>query len=72
MALPPLVLQALAHALDYLKAFNLEAVLRVGAAFHPLQSVHEMSLSPNTLWHALLPQSRPLSQFVGGVFFFLD
>lgn len=50
MALPALVLQALAHALDYLKAFNLETVLRVGAAFQPLQSVHEMSLSPNTLW----------------------
>ena len=50
MALPPLVLQALAHALDYLKAFSLETVLRVGAAFQPLHSVHEMSLSPNTLW----------------------
>ena len=52
MALPPLVLQALAHALDYLKAFSLETVLRVGAAFQPLSSIHEMSLSPNTLWYA--------------------
>ena len=51
MSLPPLVLQALAHALDYLKAFSLETVLRVGAAFQPLHSVHEMSLSPNTLWY---------------------
>lgn len=48
-SLPPLVLQALAHALDYLKAFSLERVLQVGAAFQPLHSVHEMALSPNTL-----------------------
>ena len=47
--LPPLVLQALAHALDYLKPFGLEAVLRMGASFREFSSAHEMNLSPNAL-----------------------
>lgn len=47
--LPPLVLQALAHALDYLKPFGLETVLRMGANFREFSSAHEMSLSPNAL-----------------------
>ncbi|KAK9861330.1 hypothetical protein WJX84_009535 [Apatococcus fuscideae] len=47
--LPPLVLQALAHALDYLKPFGLETVLRMGANFREFSSAHEMNLSPNAL-----------------------
>ncbi|KAK9810008.1 hypothetical protein WJX72_003290 [[Myrmecia] bisecta] len=49
LQLPTLVVQALAHALDYLTPFGLEAILRLGAAFRPFNAVHEMSLSPNAL-----------------------
>eukprot|EP00884_Botryococcus_braunii_P017424 jgi/Botrbrau1/4365/Bobra.105_2s0012.1 len=49
MALPKLVLQALAHALDYLKPFGFEAVLRLGANFRPFHTAHEMHLGPNAL-----------------------
>ena len=49
MQLPGLVLQALAHALDYLRPFGLEAVLKLGAAFRPFSSKREMQLSPNAL-----------------------
>ena len=47
--LPGLVLQALAHALDYLRPFGLEAVLRLGATFRPFSAAQEMQLSPNAL-----------------------
>ena len=47
--LPPLVLQALAHALDYLQPLKMEGVLRMGATFRPFNEAHEMSLSPNAL-----------------------
>lgn len=47
--LPGLVLHALAHALDYLRPFGLEAVLRLGATFRPFSAKQEMQLSPNAL-----------------------
>ena len=43
------MLQALAHALDYLKPFGLDAVLRCGAAFRPFSARSELALSPNAL-----------------------
>ncbi|KAK9827992.1 hypothetical protein WJX81_005994 [Elliptochloris bilobata] len=49
MDMPPLVVQALAHALDYLKPFGLDAVLRCGAAFRPFSARGELVLSPNAL-----------------------
>lgn len=49
LKLPPLVLRALAHALDYLKPFGLEAVLRQGASFREFSEVQELALSPNAL-----------------------
>ncbi|KAK9916549.1 hypothetical protein WJX75_003960 [Coccomyxa subellipsoidea] len=49
LALPHLVVEALAFAIDYLKPFGMEAVLRVSASFRPFNTQHEMSLSPNTL-----------------------
>ena len=49
LELPGLVVQALAHALDYLRPFGLQAVLRLGAAFRPFSAQHEMTLSPNAL-----------------------
>ncbi|KAL4431011.1 hypothetical protein ABPG75_006267 [Micractinium tetrahymenae] len=48
-ALPPLVLRALAHLLDYLRPFGLQAVLRLGASFQPWATAQEMRLSANTL-----------------------
>lgn len=42
-------MQALAHALDYLKPFGLDAVLRCGAAFRPFAAAGELQLSPNAL-----------------------
>ena len=49
MALPALVQQALAHVLEYLKAFGQQTVLRLGSSFQRMQSHMEMALSPNTL-----------------------
>lgn len=49
MELPPLVLRALAHALDHLRPFGLEAILRLGASFREFSKVQELSLSPNAL-----------------------
>ena len=49
MQLPGLIVQALAHALDYVRPLNMEAVLRYGASFKPFHDAHQMSLSPNAL-----------------------
>ncbi len=49
LALPLLVIQALAFAIDYLKPFGMEAVLQMSATFRPFHSQQEMSLSTNTL-----------------------
>ena len=49
MQLPPLIVQALAHALDYVRPLHMEAVLRYGASFKPFHDAHQMSLSPNAL-----------------------
>ena len=49
LALPHLVVEALAFAIDYLKPLGMEAVLRVSASVRPFNTQHEMSLSPNTL-----------------------
>lgn len=49
MQLPALVVQALAHALDYVRPLHMEAVLRYGASFKPFHDAHQMSLSPNAL-----------------------
>ena len=51
-ALPGLVQQALAHVLEYLKAFGQQTVLRLGSRFQRMQSHMEMALSPNTLQSA--------------------
>ena len=45
----PLVLRALAHALDYLRPLGVDAVLRQGASFRPLTAVTELALSANAL-----------------------
>lgn len=47
--LPPLVVRALAHALDWLREFRLERVLELVDGFTELQPVRSMALSPNTL-----------------------
>lgn len=49
LRLPPLVLRALAHSLDYLRPLGVEGVLRCGAAFRELRAAQELALSPNTL-----------------------
>ena len=49
MGLPPLVLQALAFAVDYLKPFGMEAVLQMSNSFRPFNTRQEMALSTNTL-----------------------
>ena len=49
MKLPPLVLQALAFAVDYLKPFGMEAVLQMSNSFRPFNTRQEMALSANTL-----------------------
>lgn len=61
MRLPPLVLRALAHALDYLAPLGVEGVLRVGAAFRELGAAQELALGPNTLrWVGALCMLRTL------------
>lgn len=49
MALPSVVLKALAAAIDYLKTFGLEGVLAVAGAFRPLEAAAQMTLSANAL-----------------------
>jgi DNA mismatch repair protein MSH3 len=49
MAMPDIVVQALALALRYLRQFGLEKVLRLGASFRSFSGHSEMSLSPNAL-----------------------
>jgi len=49
MGLPPLVLQALAFAVDFLKPFGMEAVLQMSNSFRPFNTRQEMALSANTL-----------------------
>lgn len=53
------MIEALAFAIDYLKPFGMEAVLRMSASFRPFHTQHEMSLSPNTLSCAPLPSPGP-------------
>ena len=53
MQLPELVVQALAHALDYVRPLHMEAVLRYGASFKPFHDAHQMSLSPNALRYGI-------------------
>jgi uncharacterized membrane protein len=53
MQLPALVVQALAHALDYVRPLHMEAVLRYGASFKPFHDAHQMSLSPNALRYGM-------------------
>ena len=47
--LPPIVVQALAHVLDYVQPLKMDAVLRLGASFKEFHGAHQMSLSPNAL-----------------------
>jgi len=49
MAMPDIVVQALALALRYLRQFGLEKVLQMGASFRSFAGHSEMSLSPNAL-----------------------
>lgn len=49
MAMPDIVVQALALALRYLRQFGLEKVLQLGTSFRSFAGHSEMSLSPNTL-----------------------
>ncbi|GLJ42692.1 hypothetical protein SUGI_0885110 [Cryptomeria japonica] len=49
MAMPDLVVQALALSLRYLKQFKLERILGLSASFRPFASKNEMSFSSNTL-----------------------
>ncbi|KAG9441136.1 hypothetical protein H6P81_016990 [Aristolochia fimbriata] len=49
MSMPELAVQALALTIRYLRQFNLERILCLGATFQPLSSNVEMSLSANTL-----------------------
>ncbi|XP_068645425.1 DNA mismatch repair protein MSH3 isoform X2 [Aristolochia californica] len=49
MSMPELAVQALALTIRYLKQFNLERILCLGASFQPLSSNIEMSLSANAL-----------------------
>lgn len=49
MALPDLVVQALALTIRYLKEFGLERIICFGSSFRPFSNLVEMTLSANTL-----------------------
>ncbi|CAI5470625.1 unnamed protein product [Closterium sp. Yama58-4] len=49
LSMPPVLLRALAAAVDYLKEFNLHHVLALGGGFRPLCTGHQMTLSSNAL-----------------------
>ena len=57
--LPPLVLQALAHVLDYVQPLKMDAVLRLGASFREFHGLHQMSLSPNALKYGVTSIAHP-------------
>ena len=57
--LPPLVLQALAHVLDYVQPLKMDAVLRLGASFREFHGLHQMSLSPNALRYGVTRIANP-------------
>lgn len=61
-ALPPLVQRALAHLLDHLRPFGLQAVLRLGSSFQEWAAAQEMRLSANTLrWVPAVPPALGLA-----------
>ncbi|CAI5989423.1 unnamed protein product [Closterium sp. NIES-65] len=49
LSMPPVLLRALAAAVDYLREFNLHHVLALGGGFRPLCTGHQMTLSSNAL-----------------------
>nr|CAB3486220.1 unnamed protein product [Digitaria exilis] len=49
MAMPELVVQALALSVGYLKVFGMERIICFGSSFRPFSADTEMSLSANTL-----------------------
>lgn len=49
MAMPELVVQALALAVRYLKVFGMGRIICFGSSFRPFSADTEMSLSANTL-----------------------
>ncbi|KAJ6833348.1 DNA mismatch repair protein MSH3 [Iris pallida] len=49
IAMPELIVQALALTIRYLKVFGLERIICLGASFRPFSSTYEMKLSTNTL-----------------------
>ncbi|CAI5471170.1 unnamed protein product [Closterium sp. Yama58-4] len=49
LSMPPVLLRALAAAVDYLREFNLHHVLALGGGFRPLCTAHQMTLSSNAL-----------------------
>jgi len=49
MAMPELVVQALALSVRYLKVFGMERIICFGSSFRPFSADTEMSLSANTL-----------------------
>jgi DNA mismatch repair protein MSH3 len=49
MAMPELVVQAMALSVRYLKGFEMERLIYFGSSFRPFSANTEMSLSANTL-----------------------
>lgn len=49
VSLPPLVINALAHSLDYLEPFGLEGALLHSFSFKEYSEIKELELSPNAL-----------------------
>lgn len=72
MAMPELVIQALALALRYLKQFGLEKVLRLGATFRPFANLSEMTLSSNTLQQLEILQNNADGTDKGSLLWLMD
>ena len=70
--LPPLVLEALAHSLDYLKPFGLDSILRQGASFMNFNDVGELALSPNTLSQLEILQNSDDGREYGSLFWLMN
>ncbi|KAH7281361.1 hypothetical protein KP509_36G043400 [Ceratopteris richardii] len=72
MAMPELVVQALAITLRHLKQFGLERVLLLGATFRPFSRVCEMSLSSNTLQQLEILQNNTDGTTKGSLLWLMD
>ncbi|CAI5521744.1 unnamed protein product [Closterium sp. Naga37s-1] len=72
LSMPPVLLRALAAAVDYLREFNLHHVLALGGGFRPLCTDHQMTLSSNALEQLEIMHNSADGSTRGSLFWLLN